>query len=130
MYQVTQNRKALQQLSAEVVRALLDLGKFYNECAHLLDDATELWDALDKLCTLVSKSAVCIDSYDETWYRQMRAVYKHCHELFPRKATGRINKALCGFRSLTKSKDIEAEILDLKNKVQACYIQFMVCIDP
>ena len=64
--QVTQNRKALQKLSAEVVRALLDLGKFYDERTHLLDDATELRDALDKLCTLVSKSAVHIESYAET----------------------------------------------------------------
>jgi hypothetical protein len=59
---------------------------------------------------------------------EMRLVLEHCLLTFPETKGGRMSVARADFKVWKKRDDIEADIIRLKERVQACHSRFTVCI--
>ena len=57
---------------------------------------------------------------------EMRHVLEHCLRTFPTTQGGRIATVKADFKAWKKRNDIEADIVRLKERVQACHLRFTV----
>ena len=58
----------------------------------------------------------------------MHQVLEHCLITFPETKGGRIAAAKADIKVWKKRHDIEADILHLKERVQACHLRFTACV--
>jgi hypothetical protein len=71
---------------------------------------------------ICGRPLVKIDDTDS----EMGQVLEHCLRSFPEPTGGRIATAKAHFKAWRKQSDIEADIVRLKERVQACHFRFTV----
>ncbi|KAL0951669.1 hypothetical protein HGRIS_008348 [Hohenbuehelia grisea] len=103
---VSDNKNKWRTLSDEVARGLVDLERLILLQRHSLDDA-ELWQGLDEL------------------RHDLESVYYRCHKYFMPTKNGFFGAIASNSRSWLRRADIEADVVRLERRVQACYFRFL-----
>lgn len=102
---IPQNRRNARKLSQEVLTGLFEVEKFYEARSELLEGSPELDEALQHLA------------------QHMRIVRTRCYELLT-PSNKKFGKLRAAFKAWMECDKIEQEIMDLRERVSACYTRF------